>query len=226
MFEVLIKVMRSKLLFFRFLVGVNINSSLLLKKLFLYLLAVSYLVYHLLNYIDSRTVYSVYLLVILLISIPFFQVTIWDPIRLYQDFIKQLYSNIEIWLGITLFSSAIALFVGAMLYGVLLFFGFPLLLSFPVMVLLVSTLLSINSVIQFGNTVFLGIKYSSSSWLYLLVIPICIPIFATSSSSWNLKIGNTPLSSNGLLQQDYWLFGLMLLFSASSYLLFDRIWKS
>ncbi len=221
------KMIRNNLLFVRFLVQLNVSSSLILLKLMLYVVVVSYLVYYLMNNLPEPNFPGLYVLVSVLIIIPFCRVFIWNHIETYKSLINQLYSSEQVWIGLTIFGWLASLILGFAIILLLKFFGLAFVINTKIAIGIALMLLSLNAVIQFCSTLFISINSNSSTWLYLLVIPLSIPIFSSTLAVWKKRSVLTPMSiDSSWLNEEVWLFGIFILFTAVSYLLFSVIWKT
>lgn len=218
--------MFSNLLFVRFLVGVNVSGGLILMKLLLYVLSIAYAVYYLLGEHPPKLFPGLYTLVCILILVPFLRAFIWKHIDMYRSMIGQLYSDDQVWWGVLAFGSLSALFIGGVVLFLLKFFGLAYLLNTEVLLVAALMLLSIQSVIQFCSTLLVGFSDRSLTWLYLLSIPLSIPVFSTTLAAWKKATALSVIQDQGMTDETMWLLGIFVFYTALSYLLFNIVWKS
>jgi hypothetical protein len=165
--------------------------------------------------------------VLLLSLLPFYQLSVWWPVSKYRNFIIQLYSNAEVWAGIQLFTVILSVLVATLLYFSLAFLGFELLWTLSVLISMVLSVLALNAIIQFVFSVSTRFTEQNSVWLFVLTIPLVVPVILSGRSSWiKYCLNSESASDNNFNIEDSWLLGMWLLFSAVSYLLFEKTWKS
>lgn len=213
--------------FFILLVRSNIGRGALLARLVVFLLALSYLFYQLLSGASIQRFYTLFFLVLLLSLLPFYQLSVWWPVIRYRNFIVQLYSDLQVWLGIQLFTNILSVLIALLLYICLAFLGFELMWDSKVGLLILLSVLALNAIIQFVFSVSTRFTEQNAVWLFILTIPLVVPVVLSGKSSW---IKHSISSEQGLVTsfniEDSWLLGMWLLFSAVSYLLFEKTWKS
>ncbi len=213
--------------FFKLLIKSNTGRGALLVRLLVFLLSLSYLFYQLLSGASLQRFYTLFFLVLLLSLLPFYQLSVWWPVAKYRNFIVQLYSDMEVWGGIQLFTNILSILIALLLYACLAFLGFDLLWGVDVFVLVLLSVLALNSVIQFVFSISTRFSEQNSVWLFVLTIPLVIPVVLSGRSSWvkySLNFEQDMPSDFNI--EDSWLLGMWLLFSAVSYLLFEKTWKS
>jgi len=213
--------------FFSLLVRSNIGRGALLLRLLVFLFALSYLFYQLLSGASLQRFYTLFFLVLLLSLLPFYQLSVWWPVAKYRNFIVQLYSDLEVWAGIQLFTSILSILVATLLYLGLSFLGFELLWGTHPMILVILSVLALNALVQFVFSISIRFSEQNSVWLYVLTIPLVVPVVLSGRSSW-VKYSLNFDQGLGLdfNIEDSWLLGMWLLFNAVSYLLFEKTWKS
>lgn len=213
--------------FIQYIFFVNSKKRTLILRLLLYIFAISYLFYQLLSGLSTKDFISAFFIVLLLTLIPFFQISVWLPIKKQMQWIKQNYPWSDVWLAINIYSALLAIVSCLLILLTLIFFGFEVQLNPSSLLILILGILALNAVVQFVFSITLEIADNNALWLFLIVIPLITPILLTAKSSWIKRTGNNPFKNETLYQQeDLWLLGLWLIFTSASYLLFERIWKN
>lgn len=214
--------------FLNFIISLTGRNKINFVQILLYVIVISYLLFYLYNdTISWENWVNILLFSYPLILIPFYQVTLWSPLMHLKQWLSQIFSTDQIWMGthiyMLIFSSGVQTLFVLLLY----FFG---LWQGPIFGLIGYNLciaISLNSVLQFSGSLLSVLHINSLSWNYMVCIPLSLPLFLNSKALLNSLEMSAESVNDGLgLSLLYMLFAVYILFSASSYLLYNKIWNS